>query len=95
MGGHEDGITTDTVHSVSLSALTSQVNSEEEMDHQIWKRISGLGLYYSTPLSIGGSLLALGGQDMKDRQPVTTILHYQPETGEWVKVGDLATIPTI
>ena len=61
MGGHEDGSPTDTIHSVSLSALVSQVNSEDETHHQIWKRISGLGLYYSTPLSIGGSLFALGG----------------------------------
>ena len=86
MRGMDNGIDTDVVYSVSLPALISQVNSKGEKDTQIWKRTSGLGLYYSTPLSIGGSLLALGG---KDGQPVTSILYYQPETGEWVKVGDL------
>ena len=89
MGGMGNGIDTDVVYSVSLPALLSQVNSKGEKDPQIWKRISGLGLYCSTPLSIGGSLLALGGKDKKNRRPVTAILHYQPETGEWVKVGDL------
>ena len=89
MGGLDNDGDTDVVYSVSLPALISQVNSKGEKDPQIWKRISGLGLYCSTPLSIGGSLLALGGQDKKDRRPVTAILHYQPETGEWAKVGDL------
>ena len=90
MGGCVDnGRVTDVVYSVSLPALISQVNSKGEKDLQIWKGISGLGLCRSTPLSIGGSLLALGGQDMKDERPVTAIHHYRPETGEWVKVGDL------
>ena len=89
MGGFDNNGNTDVVYSVSLPALLSQVNSKGEKDPQIWKRISGLGLYCSTPLSIGGSLLALGGKDMKDERPVTAIHHYRPETGEWVKVGDL------
>jgi hypothetical protein len=35
-------------------------------------------------------LLAVGGQD-KDSHAVTAIHLYQPDTGEWVKVGDLPT----
>ena len=35
-----------------------------------------------------GSLLAVGGKD-KDGKAVTAIHHYQPDTGVWVKVGDL------
>jgi N-acetylneuraminic acid mutarotase len=35
-------------------------------------------------------LLAVGGED-KDRHAVTAIHLYQPDTGEWVKVGDLPT----
>ena len=82
---------TDVVYSVSLPALISQVNSKHsaEKDQQIWRSISGLGLCCSTPLSLNGSLLALGGQGMKDQRTVTAIHHYRPETGEWVKVGDL------
>ena len=89
MGGFIDrGRATDKVYSVSLPDLISQVNSTQR-DPQIWKCISGLGLYYSTPLSISGSLLALGGKIMNKDEYVTTIHHYQPETGEWVKIGDL------
>ena len=94
MGGFIGGVigsATDVVYSVSLPALISQVDSEHsaEKGQQIWKSISGLGLYGSTPLSLSGSLLALGGQGMKDGKAVTAIHHYRPETGEWVKVGDL------
>ena len=89
MGGCDDNDrVTDKVYSVSLPVLISQVNSTQR-DPQIWKCISGLGLYFSTPLSISGSLLALGGKIMDKYESVTTIHHYQPETGEWVKVGDL------
>ena len=94
MGGFVGGVVdsrTDVVYSVSLPALISQVNSKQsaEKGQQIWKSISGLGLYGSTPLSLSGSLLALGGEGMKDGKAVTAIHHYQPETGKWVKVGDL------
>lgn len=44
----------------------------------------------STPISIGGSLLALGGED-KNGKTVSTVHLYQPDTGEWEKVGDLLT----
>ena len=89
MGGYDDNDrVTDKVYSVSLPVLISQVNSTQR-DPQISKCISGLGLHYSTPLSISGSLLALGGKIIDKREAETTIHHYQPETGEWVKVGDL------
>ena len=89
MGGDDDNDSaTDKVYSVSLPDLISQVNSTQR-DPQIWKCISGLGLHYSTPLSISGSLLALGGKIMGKDEYATTIHHYQPETGEWVNVGDL------
>ena len=91
MGGLiDDGSvsSTDVVYSLSLPALISEVNSAEK-GQQIWKSISGLGLHFSTPLSLSGSLLALGGEGMKDKKAVTAIHHYRPETGEWVKVGDL------
>ena len=78
----------DKVYSVSLPVLISQVNSTQK-DPQIWKCISGLGLHSSTPLSISGSLLAVGGKTMDEHKAVTTIHYYQPETEEWVKVGDL------
>ena len=82
-----------TVYSVSLPALISQLHSQgsgKKGRHQLWKEIPGLQTTFSTPLSISGSLLAVGGMD-KDRQAATAIHLYQPDTGEWVKVGDLPT----
>ena len=89
MGG-STGSPTNTVYSVSLSALTTGLNSSTRKGQKIWKEISGLQTTLSTPLSISGSLLAVGGVD-KDYKAVTAIHLYQPDTGEWVKVGDLPT----
>ena len=77
---------TKKVFSVSLQALLNPKSSSER-DGQIWKEISELDVIYSTPFSISGSLLALGG--VKDGKDLTTIQLYQPETGKWLKVGDL------
>ena len=83
------------VYSVSLPALISQICSLDSMGAnkqqliQIWKEIPQLHTVLSSPLSIGGCLLAVGGRH-KDCA-VTTIQLYQPDAGEWVKVGDLPT----
>ncbi len=45
---------------------------------------------WSAPLSIGRSLLAVGGRDDRDN-PSSSIHLYEPYTREWVKVGDLPT----
>ena len=89
MAGSNTVSPTNAVYSVSLSALTTGLNSSTRKG-QIWKKISGLQTTFSTPLSISGSLLAVGGMD-KDGKAVTAIHLYQPDTGEWVKVGDLPT----
>ena len=92
MGGFikDDVRPTNIVYSVSLPALISQLDPKNpsQRDTQVWKQVSKLHLTWSTPLSISGSLLAVGGED-KDRKPVSGIHLYQPDTGEWVKVGDL------
>ena len=91
MGGIISGDSTDKVYTVSLSALTSGLTSKEPRKNKspMWSEISELQLTRSTPLSISGSLLAVGGN--KDCKAVTAIHLYQPGTGEWVKVGDLPT----
>ena len=80
---------TTMVYSVSLPHLLAQLGSHRsgEGDTQIWREISGLQASLSTPLSIRGSLLAVGGED---NDTVSTIHLYQPATGEWVKVGELS-----
>ena len=91
MGGLISGGSTDKVYTVSLSALTSGLTSKEPMKKSpMWSEISELQLTDSTPLSISGSLLAVGGK--KESNTSTTSIHlYQPDTGKWVKFGDLPT----
>ena len=84
------------VYSVSLPALISQLCSLESRGEnkqqlvQIWKEIPRLQTVRSSPISICGSLLAVGGSD-KDNKVTTIIQLYHPDTEEWVKVGDLPT----
>lgn len=89
MGGYT-GQNTDKVYGVSLIAIISHLHSKntEESNTQIWKEISGLRITLSAPLSINDSLLSIGGRD-KEGRAVTAIHVYQPDTWEWVKVGDL------
>ena len=86
MGGLISGDSTDKMYTVSLSALTSGMTSNES---PMWNEISGLKLIYSTPLSISGYLIAVGGA--KESNKSTSIYLYQPDTVKWVKVGDLPT----
>ena len=90
MGGYICGSPTNTVYTVSLPVLTSQLNSGVR-DSQIWKKISGPQAKGLSPLSSSGSLLAIGGWYSDRSAAVSTIHLYQPETGEWVKVEDLPT----
>jgi hypothetical protein len=91
MGGYTGLDPTTEMYSVSLPALISQLHSQDSRErgkqHQIWKEISGLQTTRSTPLSISGSLLAVGGDE--DGHAVTAIHLYEPDTVKWVKVGDL------
>ena len=94
MGGYTTSYNgTNIVYSVSLSALTTGLNSNNATsERQIWNEISALRTTYSSSLSISGSLLVVGGKDKKNKA-VTAIHLYQPGTGEWVKVGDLPATP--
>ena len=92
MGGYsDDDDDTCIVYSVSLPDLISCTlsSSSGSTHHDMWKKISGLGHYYSTPLCMGGALLAVGGWRVKDNESVSTIQRYVPETKEWVEVGQL------
>ena len=72
---------TNKVYAMSLSTLIVGSGAS------IWKEISGLKVTQYTPLSVNGSLLAVGGWDTQNG--VTAIHLYQPTTEEWVRVGDL------
>ena len=86
LGGFINDAVTKKAFNVSLLTLISLLNpkSSSKRDKQIWKEISELDVTLSTPLSISGSLLALGGWG-----DTNAIQVYQPETGKWLKVGGL------
>ena len=74
------------VYSVSLEALVSHSASDSS---KLWNTITPLNCHVSSPLSLGGSLLVLGGRDIKKECPVSTIQRYVPETNTWVPAGEL------
>ena len=79
MGGCTHGLHSYTVFSwnayaVNLPGLVSQLKSK--------RRVAQTTDYI--PLSIGGSLLVVGGKN-EYREAVTAIHLYQPVTGEWVE----------
>ena len=88
MGGYIKGINTNNVYSVSLPALVSQLDSDSSAkDAQTWKELPQLPVTHVAPLSISGSLLAVGGN--KDYKAVSALHLYQPDAGQWVKVANL------
>ena len=89
MGGWDHTGLTKVMHKVDINELIAKAKPKE-VTPTLWQVISDTPLQYSTPLSVGGSLLAVGGHD--DRvNPSSSIYLYQSYTGRWVKVGDLPT----
>ncbi len=90
MGGLDhDGYTTKTVHHVDLNELIAKALSNLDTP-TLWQTLQEVPLARSAPLSIGRSLLAVGGED-DGNNPSSSIHLYQPDTRRWVKVGDLPT----
>ena len=91
MGGGIEGVYSNRVFSASLPALFPLLNSDSSTtDTQTWKELSQLPVKRAAPLSIGESLLAVGGKD-KDRKAVSVLHLYKPDAGQWVKVADLTS----
>ena len=91
MGGAIDSVYTNRVFSVSLPALVSQLNYDSSAkDTQTWKELPQLTVTRAAPLSVSGSLLAVGGED-KDYKAMRTLNLYQPDAGQWVKAADMPT----
>lgn len=94
MGGCTDQngrfVATSKIFGVCLPTLVSQ---SSVADGRIWcefdlKPDHGHGIVRSTPLSLGGSLLALGGK--VEHQAITAIHCYLPDDNRWEKIGDLS-----
>ena len=89
MGGWCGDKRTVDVYSASLDSLVSQLQPNNLSKNAVWNKISEHKHYYSSPLNIGGTLLAAGGY-RNDATSVSSIIHrYVPETEEWVVAGDL------
>ena len=90
MGGYDRAENpTKVVYKVNLNELITKTVSKQATP-TLWRVIEDNLLKYSVPLNVGGSLLAVFGQD--DRGfPSSSIHLYQPDTRRWVKVGDLPT----
>ncbi len=90
MGGYNHtGWAPKTVHHVDLNELIVKALSNLDTP-TLWQTLEDTPMKCSTPLSIGRSLLAVGGLDDK-YNPNSSIHLYQPDTRIWVKVGDLPT----
>ena len=85
MGSGQVGTDITDVYSVSLEALVSHSASDSS---KIWNKIAPLNCYCSSPLSLGGYLLAFGGHDIM-RKCVSTIQCYVSENNTWVPAGEL------
>ncbi len=89
MGGFHHTGATKKVHHVDLNELIAKARSNLDTP-TLWKTLQEVPLVLSAPLSIGRSLLAVGGQD--DILNQSSLIHlYQPDTRRWVKVGYLPT----
>ena len=89
MGGWDHTGVTKTVHHVDLNELVAKALSNLDTPTP-WQTLQEVPLVCSAFLSIGRSLLAVGGRDDR-RNPSSSIHLYQPDTRRWVKVGDLPT----
>ncbi|XP_064389621.1 traf2 and NCK-interacting protein kinase-like isoform X5 [Halichondria panicea] len=80
---------TKTVHHVDLNELIAKALSNLDTP-TLWQTLQEVPLERSAPLSIGRSLLTVGGAN--DKILTSSSIHlYQPDTRRWVKVGDLPT----
>ncbi|XP_064407296.1 uncharacterized protein LOC135352080 isoform X2 [Halichondria panicea] len=85
MGGYDHTLSaTKTVYHVDLTELVAKAHSNLDTP-TLWQTLQEAPLFWSAPLSIGRSLLAVGGLD--DRVNPSSVIHlYQPDTRRWVKV---------
>ena len=78
------GQDTQTVLRAHVPTLVSGAKSD------VWETLPNAPYYDSSPVTIGNTLLTVGGQDKPWRgKPTTSIPMYNPTTNQWTKVGDL------
>ena len=92
LGGFSSHLSTCRVLSANLDDLVNfNSHSPCPATQSPWKSIPNVPSSFSTALSLKGALLAVGGRDLTQRCAVKSIHLYQPDTSNWVKVGELPT----
>ena len=75
---------TKTVLQVHVPTLISGAKSS------VWETLTNSSYYNPSPITIGNTLLTVGGRDKSlGGNPTTSIQMYDPTTNQWTKVGDL------
>ena len=89
LGGYQNG---DRTLSVLTSSITDLLHQQQETANQlaVWRRAADAPYYYSTAVSVGGQLLAIGGCD-KHYNDTSAIFAYDPTSDSWQDMGHMAT----
>ena len=78
--------------SVLTSSITDLLHQQQETANQpaVWRRAADAPYYGSTAVSVGGQLLAIGGED-EARKDTSAIVAYDPTSDSWQDMGHMTT----
>ena len=78
--------------SVLTSSITDLLHQQQETANQpaVWRRAADAPYYGSTAVSVGGQLLAIGGED-EARKYTSAIVAYDPTSDSWQDMGHMTT----
>ena len=82
------GRDTQTVIRAHVPTLISGAKSD------VWETLSKTPYSYSNPVTIGNTLLIVGGKDKPswDRKPTTSVQMYDPTANKWTRFGHLSEL---
>ena len=82
----------DQTLSVLTSSITDLLHQQQETANQtaVWRRAADAPYYYSTAVSVGGQLLAIGGCDEHGKK-TSAVVAYDPTSDSWQDMGHMAT----
>ncbi len=89
LGGLADYTPSKQMFSTSISALISHATLSSRAPPPNWD-VTDTKLTRSAAVSLNNSLLAVGGEDDSDEES-SAIYHYNPQSKQWTKVGDVPT----
>ena len=78
--------------SVLTSSITDLLHQQQETANQpaVWRCTADAPYYESTAVSVGGQLLAIGGEDEHGKS-TSAIAAYDPTSDSWQDMGHMAT----